>query len=400
MPTYSYKALDTQGKTRKGYLESDSRNSAFRRLMEQQLTPVSLSQVREEVLSGKWKLKTLNPFKNSIRLDEAFYYLSMMLLGGGSLAQSLDILGRMNKGSSGRIWLDIRDSVESGSSFSKALMRHPKTFPSIYIGMIQVAEQSGKLGEILEKMAFYEEKRHDMKSRLITALSYPMIVVLIGIGAVYFLLSAVLPGVAGIFSATEQELPLSTRLLLSTGHWLDTYGLPLFMTFICLFLIIRYCFRKYPALKFRRDSLIWKIPLARNSILADFSSLLSFQLKSGISLVQAMNSASKGAGSLFFQKQISEASSEVAAGNPLEQVLARQDIFPDMYLTALSAGQRAGKVPEFLDRVSRILEKEVDNTLRRFVGLLEPMVILALGIIVGLFVLAVMGPIFDLTSGL
>ncbi len=400
MPTYHYRALDKKGGKTKGYFESESQTMAFSQLCEQGLTPVMLTRVRDEVAQTRsWFKNLFNPGAR-IRIEESFYYLGLMLQGGGSLAQSLDILGRMGKGKTGRIWLDIRDSVESGTSFSISLAQHPGIFPREYIGMIQVAEKAGRLGQILERIAGYEERRSETRGKLLTALAYPLVVLLIGLGAVYFLLSRVLPRVAGIFSATEQELPLNTRILLSTGQWLESYSLFLLILAGLAGFISWKAYRKIPRVRYRVDSTLWKLPLVRNTILARFSGLLSFQLNAGISLVQAMHGAAGGIGSSFFRERMEKAALDVSAGRSLDRVLAAQEIFPQMYLTALRAGQQAGQLPNFLERLAGILEREVDNTMRRIVSLVEPILILVLGLVVGFFVLAVMGPIFDLTSGI
>jgi len=400
MPTYQYQALDQKGGKKRGYFESESQAMAFSQLREQGLTPVRLSRVSDEISQTRSRLKALFSPGTRVRIEEAFYYLGLMLQGGGSLAQSLDILGRMGKGRAGRVWLDIRDSVESGTSFSKSLEQHPRTFPREYIGMIQVAEQAGRLGQILERVAGYEERRRETQGKLLTALAYPLVVLLIGLGAVFFLLSRVLPRVAGIFSASEQELPLNTRMLLSTGQWLESYSLILFAVLGVVMLSAWNAYRKLPRIRYRVDSALWRVPLVRDTILARFSGLLSFQLGAGISLVQAMHGAVRGIGSSFFRERMEKAAGEVAAGQSLDRVLARQEIFPQMYLTALKAGQKAGQLPSFLERLGRILEREVDNTTRRIVSLVEPVLILVLGLVIGFFVLAVMGPIFDLTSGI
>jgi len=143
---------------------------------------------------------------------------------------------------------------------------------------------------------------------------------------------------------------------------------------------------------------VWKVPLFQKNTLARFSGMLGFQLEAGIPLVQALESSALVVGSAYFQNLIRTARAEVAAGQPLDKVLERQNAFPDIFLLTLSTGQRAGKLGPFLLRVARIYEKDVDNTLKRLVSLLEPLLILAIGMMVAFIVLAIMGPIFDLTT--
>jgi general secretion pathway protein F len=266
--------------------------------------------------------------------------------------------------------------------------------------MIQVAEKTGHLGQILERIASYEGQRKEMQSRLLTAMSYPLVVMLVGFGAIYFLLANILPRIAGIFNASNQELPGYTKLLLGLSQWLGAYGLILPFLLLMLAALFSAAYRKMPGLRLSIDARLWQIPLLRDIILARFSGLLAFQLSAGISLVQAMHGALQGVSSAFFRDKMHQAAQEVATGQSLDQVLAKLEFLPQMYLTALAAGQKAGQLPGFLERISILLEQRIDNTLRRIVGLLEPMLILILGLVVGFFVLAIMGPIFDLTSQL
>ncbi len=398
MPSYYYQALDEEGGKKKGYLDSDSQARAYSQLQEQGLTPVRLTRVRSDMHPGRsWFVFTL-PWGKRIRIEEAFYYLGLMLKSGGSLVQSLDFLGRMAKGKNSRVWMGIRDSVESGVSFSRSLENYPAIFPGVYIGMIQVAEKTGHLAEILERIAGYEDQRREVQGRLLTALAYPMVVLLIATGAVYFLLTRVLPRVAGIFEASGQDLPLHTRVLMGAGQWMESYGVLLVMLAVLVAAGGWSLYKKVHTIRYRVDAGLWRLPLFRDLILARFSGLLSFQLRAGISLVQAIQGSVRGIGSEFFRERMEMAAAQIATGRSLEQVLAGQRIFPEMYLTALGAGAKTGQLAGFLERLSNILEREVDNTLRRMVGLVEPALILLLGLVVGFFVLAVMGPIFDITA--
>ncbi|MFW6388278.1 MAG: type II secretion system F family protein [Desulfohalobiaceae bacterium] len=398
MPTYYYQARDQTGKLHKGSLEAESQTRAFSLLQAQGLLPLQLSRLSQSKPRARLNLSQLWLIR--IKVEEAFYYLGLMLQGGSSLTQGLDLLGRMGSGRHARLWLQIRDRVESGQSFSNTLQEHSRLIPQVYIGMIQVAEKTGHLGQILERIASYEGQRREMQSRLLTALAYPLVVMLVGFGAIYFLLASILPRIAGIFETSDQELPTYTKLLLSLSQGLGDYGLALPVLLLGLGLASFAAYRKLPGLRFGIDARLWKIPLLRDIILARFSGLLAFQLTAGISLVQAMHGALQGVSSTFFQDRMQKAAQEVATGQSLDHVLARLAFLPQMYLTAIATGQRAGQLPGFLERISFLLEQRVDNSLRRIIGLLEPMLVLILGLVVGVFVLAIMGPIFDLTSQL
>lgn len=404
MPTFQYVALDRQGAKRKGFCEAESQAMAYSKLQEQGLLPMQLKNAgqegpRRKACFGSWPRIWFSRVRfNRVRLDESFYSLGLMLQGGGSLAQSLDLLGRMSSGPNARIWLQIRDAVEGGRAFSQALAGHPSVVPPVYTAMVQVAEQAGRLGEVLERIARYEEGRREFRERLLTSLGYPLTVLVIGLGAVYFLLSRVLPRVANIVDSSAGTLSWDTRMLLGVGAWMETWGLPFAVALAGFVGVAAVLYRRKPGLRKRVDRLLWRIPVVQKGILARFSGLLAFQLQAGIPLVQALQGSAQGVESLFFREKIAEAAREVSTGQPLDGVLWKQGVFPDVFLTTISAGRAAGRLGSFLERLGRLLERETDATLKRFAALVEPALILALGLLVGFLVLAVMGPIFDLTS--
>ncbi|SMP50222.1 general secretion pathway protein F [Desulfonatronum zhilinae] len=398
MPTFQYVALDQQGEQRKGLCEAESRATAYARLQEQGLLPIRLGNAGHA--QGRTLRGLLSPgsWPRRIRLDEAFYSLGMMIQGGGSLAQSLDLLARMSSGASARFWVRIRDAVEGGQAFSQALQDHPGVVSPVYAAMVQVAEQVGRLGEVLERIARYEEGRRDFREKLLTSLGYPLTILIIGLGAVFFLLSRVLPRIADIVTASAGELSWDTRLLLNVGSWMESWGGLLLLGLAGMVFLGVTTYKRRPNWRIRLDRLLWRLPVVQKGVLARFSGLVSFQIQAGIPLVQALQSSAQGVGSLFFREKMLQAAREVSTGQPLDGVLWKQGVYPDVFLTAISAGRAAGKLGPFLERLGKLLERETDASLKRFAALIEPALILGLGLLVGFLVLAVMGPIFDLTS--
>jgi general secretion pathway protein F/type IV pilus assembly protein PilC len=400
MPTFHYQVLDGLGKKRKGYIEAESQTRAMALLQKDGFMPLKLESVRRKAGGPKrWSFSLSEILPSSkVKVSESFYYLGMLLQSGTSLAQSLDMLGRMSSGRGSRIWMDIRDSVESGETFSEVLKRHGKAFPNVYVGMIRVAESVGRLGPVLEQIARHEEARSEVTGRLYTAMIYPLVILLVGLGAAYFLLTGVLPKIATIFEQTQQELPLNTRVLMAVGEFFASLGPAGLVLPLLVLLAVIMAFRKVPRLRRRLDRALWSAPLVQRHILARFSGMLGFQLEAGIPMVQALESSADSVNSEYFKEHIRQAQAEVATGQPLHKVLADQGIYPDLYIMTLSTGQKAGKLGDFLQRIARVLEKEVDNIVKRLVALAEPLLILVVGLMIGFIVLAIMGPIFDLSK--
>jgi general secretion pathway protein F/type IV pilus assembly protein PilC len=394
MPTFKYKALDAEGGKKKGLIEADSKSAAVAALQERRLLPVSV-EASAPGASGRRRSPRL-PARR-VNLSESFYYLALMLRSGSSLAESLELMGRMAGGGPGRVWLEVRDKVESGQSFSDSLAEHPSSFPRIYIGMVKVAESVGRLAEVLEKISDYEEQRREFSGRILTALVYPAMILLVGAGAVYFLLARVLPNIASIFENARAELPASTEVLLAAGTWLRQAGPLLLLPPLAVVLLLVLAYRRRRPFRARVDGLLWRVPLLRKNILARFSGLLGFQLESGIPLVRAMENAREAVNSAYFRDIILNAAREVSGGRSLDKVLAETGAFPDVYILTLTTGQKAGSLGPFLSRMAGILERDVDNTLKRIMGLAEPALILVIGLVVGFIVISILTPIFDMS---
>jgi general secretion pathway protein F/type IV pilus assembly protein PilC len=399
MPSYQYVALDSRGKKKKGFVESESQAKAMAQLSATGLTPLSISPVRDkgQSLTQRFSLAQYLPAPK-VNISESFYYLGMLLQSGTPLSQSLDLLGRMSTGKSAKVWMDIRDSVESGQPFSQSMLRYNKIFPAVYAGMVKVAESVGRLGPVLEQIARYEENRAEVSGKLLNAMIYPAVICVVGFGAVYFLLSQVLPKITKIFTNMQRELPWNTKVLLGMGQFFSSLGLFGLLIPVVLVLIAIAVYRRSPVVRERVDKFLWRWPLNQRHLLARFSGLLGFQLEAGIPLVQALDASAGAIESHFFRKIILDARAEVATGQPLDRVLAKQNIFPDLYIMTLATGQKAGQLGEFLLRLGRILEREVDNSTKRLVALAEPLLILVVGIAIAFIVLAIMGPIFSLST--
>ena len=308
MPSYQYVALDSRGKKKKGFVESESQAKAMAQLSATGLTPLSISPVRDkgQSLTQRFSLSQFLPAPK-VNISESFYYLGMLLQSGTPLSQSLDLLGRMSTGKSAKIWMDIRDSVESGQPFSQSMLRYNKVFPAVYAGMVKVAESVGRLGPVLEQIARYEENRAEVSGKLLNAMIYPAVICVVGFGAVYFLLSQVLPKITKIFTNMQRELPWNTKILLGMGQFFSSLGWP-----GCSF---RWCWCSSPSrsIAVHRwfgsgvDKFLWRWPLNQRHLLARFSGLLGFQLEAGIPLVQALDASAGAIESHFFRKIILEA---------------------------------------------------------------------------------------------
>ncbi|NJB68661.1 general secretion pathway protein F/type IV pilus assembly protein PilC [Desulfobaculum xiamenense] len=398
MPTFHYVAFDADNRKTKGYVEADSPARAMTMLRDKGLTPLKFSPVAEGGSARPGAMLSRLIGKGGIRISESFYYLGILIQSGHSLAKGLDLIGRMTTGRGSRIWLDIRDKVEQGTPFSRALEDYPRQFPAVYVGMIRVAESTGRLGAVLEQVARNEERRSEVQGRLATAMAYPGVILCVGLGAVWFLLANVLPKIATIFQASGSELPATTSMLLAVSGVMESLGAGVLLVPLALALGAVAAVRRIPAAGLLLSRMTWRIPVVQKFLLARFSGLLGFQIEAGIPLVQAMESSARAVPSPFLRAKILEARQEVAAGRPLDKVLEAQGIFPEVYILTLASGQRTGQLGPFLTRVTGIMERDVDNVLKRIVALAEPLLILGVGLVIAFIVVAILEPIFNLTT--
>lgn len=397
MATFRYKALDAAGKARSGFLESDSQGKAFQQLRSQGLTPTKLESAHgpsRTLLRSLWD-RVSAP---GLRLSESLYYIATMLETGSALTEALEIVGRMAGKRASAVWMAVRDAVATGVSFSKALQTHAPQFPQEYIRMIRVSEGTGSLASVLGRIATFESRRAAMGNKLLTALIYPSVILLVGLAAVYFLLVYVMPDLTRVFAASGQDLPLKTEVLLAAGTFLQGLGPLAFVPPLLLVLLGVSLYSRHQTVKLGVDKALWRIGLVRKDALARFAHMLGFQLEAGIALVQAMDGAASTVRSAYLQALIREAQQDVMAGQPLDRVLTKQGAYPDMFLLSITAGQKSGKLGAFTLRLAGLMEQEVDNALKRALALVEPAMILLTGIMVGFIVLAIMEPIFDLSS--
>lgn len=185
---------------------------------------------------------------------------------------------------------------------------------------------------------------------------------------------------------------------MALGNTLENLGPLALIIPLCLIFAFISAYKSVPKFREKIDGLLWKLPLVQKSTLARFSGILGFQIDAGIPLVQGMESSANAVNSTFFKKKMAEAREEVATGRSLSAVLAEQKIYPDIYILTLTAGQKSGELGKFLQRMGTIFERDVDNFMKRVVALAEPMLLLFIGMLIAFIVVAIMGPIFDLTS--
>jgi general secretion pathway protein F len=404
MPAYSFTALDDQGQTRKGTLEADSAKSARTQLRAQSFIPLSV-----QVLAGRQRTPVgdaagsmLRHTFNSTSLAIWTRQLAELVSSGlpleqalGSLADEADTESQRNLNAS------LRASVNGGTSFAKALDQHPMEFADIYVAVVGAGEQSGHLALVLLRLADDLEERQVLRSKLIGAALYPAIVSLVAIVIVLFLVGYVVPQVAHVFAGSKHALPFLTVAMMAISDFVRGYG-----WLVALLLAggaaLLWQLLKTPALRERWDAAWLKLPvlgrLARSYNAARFAGTLSMLVAAGVPILQALQAAAQTLSNQALKRDALDALVLVREGAPLAAALAQKKRFPGLLSMFARLGEQTGQLPSMLDRAAKQLSTEVQRRSMHLATILEPLLIVAMGLVVMLIVLAVLMPIIQLNQ--
>ncbi|MDD4830916.1 MAG: type II secretion system F family protein [Candidatus Pacebacteria bacterium] len=331
--------------------------------------------------------------------------LSLMVKSGLPIREAVSVIREQTDSKYFRKVLDdIIKNVNNGQPLSYALSLYPNIFDSLYVNMIKVGEESGCLEENLNYLILQIEKSQSLQGKVKAAMVYPAFI----LGAVsilgFALIRFVLPEILPVFSSLKIELPLMTRILISFTNFLENYGLYLLIGIVFFVFIITFIVRLRP-IKFLIHKITLKVPIfgsiVRNVNLAYFSRTLGLLLKSGMPIVSALEIIQKTSGNLVFQSEIKKLSSETKKGKLLSDYLkSRQNIFPKMTSRIIGVGERTGRLEETLLYLGEFYDIEVDRTTKQLSSIIEPVLLIIIGLTVGVISLGIISPIYEITRGL
>jgi general secretion pathway protein F len=405
MPAYSFEALDAQGATQKGLIDADTAKAARSMLRGRGLVPLA---VDPAVASGTLRNEGLNITLFGGRTFGAngltvwTRQLAGLVSSGLPLERALSALAEeAEKDDQRRLVASLRAEVNAGASFAAALAQHPREFSPIYTGVIAAGEQSGQLGTVLERLADDLETREALKNKLIGASLYPAIVTLVAIVIVVFLVSYVVPQVAGVFAGSKRALPLLTVMMLAISGFVRSYGW-LMLGLLVLGGIALAMARKQPALRLRMDAAWLRLPLvgrlARGYNAARFAATLAMLSSAGVPILRALQTAAETLSNRAMREDALDALVLVREGAPLASALASKKRFPPLVAMFARLGEQTGQLPVMLQRAANQLGAEVQRRAMHMATILEPLLIVVMGAVVMLIVLAVLMPIIQLNQ--
>jgi general secretion pathway protein F len=407
MPAYTFEALDDQGNTRKGVIEGESARVVRGLLRAQSLVPLNVEPVVGESSNGSTSSglnKTLFASRifNATGLSIWTRQIAGLVTSGLPLERALTALTDEAEDERQRNLLaSLRAEVNAGSTFAKALAQHPREFSSIYTAVIGAGEQSGSLGQVLERLADDLEEQQALKSKLIGAALYPAIVTLVAIVIVLFLVGYVVPQVANVFAGTKRALPFLTVAMLAISDFVRSYGWLVLIAIILATIGSRIALRN-DDVRERFDAAWLNIPLigklARGYNAARFASTLAMLATAGVPILKSLQAAAMTLNNRAMRTDALDALVMVREGAPLASAIAQKKRFPGIVSMFARLGEQTGQLPLMLSRAAKQLSAEVQRRAMHLATLLEPMLIVTMGLVVMLIVLAVLLPIIQLNQ--
>jgi len=397
MPSFAYVARETgTGREIRSSLEAATEQAAIAALLNRNLLVVAI----QEKVSKKGRTAG-----GSVPLADLVMFtrqLATMVDAGLAMVQSLQGLAEQTQNKAMRdVLKDVCTRVEGGDSFSEALSKHPKVFNRLYVSMVGAGEKGGLLAEILARLAIYLENTARLRKKVKSAMMYPTVVTVVALGITVFLLVKVIPVFGEVYSGFGAKLPAPTQFLINLSDLVKKY-------FILMLLAgggSVYGWLYY--IKTKKGREFWdknriRLPIfgviAHKICLARFTRTLASLVRSGVPILEVLHIVSQTVGNVVMEKAVKVASSDIERGESISNALAKHPIFPNMIIRMITAGEQTGKIDNMLERISDFLDEEIETTLSGITSLIEPILIVFLGVVVGGMVICMFLPIFKLSE--
>jgi general secretion pathway protein F len=403
MAAYEYQALNAVGHAVKGVMEGDAERQVRAALRERGLTPLQVEVIdqRAESRRGGWHLTLRRGIPGS-ELALLTRQFATLIHAGLTIEECLNALIEQTETARSRAVLaGVRARLLEGQSLARSLAQFPESFPEIFRSMVDAGEQSGKLDEVLERLADYTESRQALQQKVILAFIYPALVTLVAAAVVIGLVVYVVPQVTRVFENTGQQLPVITQILIMISDSLRAGGWWWLVIAAGSILGFRLALRE-PHLRLQWHHLLLRMPLVgrllRGTNAARLSSTLGILTASGIPLLNAMQSSVQVVTNFPMRAAVEDALRQVREGGSLAQALGKTKLFPPMVIHLIASGEATGKLDRMLERAANAQTRELENWVRALTALLEPLLILVMGAIVLFIVLAILLPIFEMNQ--
>lgn len=404
MPRYRFEALSYSGKTERGSIEADSPRAVKKELIAKQLVPVTIDLESEWSNQPFWS-KWFSQSKPLTRSELALFtkQLAILVRSGVQIEEAIGVLAQeSSRPHIKSILQSIVAELRSGLPLSGAIALQSQSFDPLYLGIVAAAEQSGKMGQVLTQLADYLDKRQALKQKALAALAYPAMLTGVALMIILFLMTYVVPQIARVFVSTKQLLPLSTRFVLAFSNFLYDWGWLLFIGLVMGLLYLRRVLANQE-LRLKVDRLLLHLPVVGTLLLsfetARFANTMAMLIAANVPILKALQSARGTLGNLVLRAAIDSTEVRLREGTSLARALASQGVFSPILIHLIRSGEASGQLAEMLRYGAENAEFESEQKTKILTSLLEPLLILIMGLIVLGIVMAVMQPILEMNSG-
>jgi general secretion pathway protein F len=408
MPVYAYKGLNAQGRAIAGIVDADSPKGARIKLRRDGVFPTDLTEQQRQAktatttagtsVSLAWFTERISPQDLALVTRQ----LATLVGAGLPLVECLSaLIEQVENARIKRVLSQVREQVTEGLSLANALQAHPRVFTDLYVNMVRAGEASGGLDAVLLRLADYTESYAALRDKVRSALTYPVLMGMVGTAILMFLLSYVVPKVTKIFAENQAALPLMTTILLAVSGFLQEYWWAVVMLIGSVVLAVRVSIRT-PAGRMRYDRAVLGLPyvgkLLKKVALARFARTLSTLLESGIGLLQSLEIVKNVVSNTVLAKAIDDARSSIREGQSIAPPLKKSGLFPSMLLHMIAVGEKSGELEQMLAKAADAYDREVESSVSAVTSILEPVMIIMGGGVVLFIVMAILLPIFEMNQ--
>jgi type IV pilus assembly protein PilC len=401
MPVFRYRARTATGTTVTATLEAQDQRGVAEKLRSQKLILIDASVVTANPIVAF--IKKINPFQPSVSARELVLFsrqFSTLITAGVPIVQGLTIL--MDQAETPlfkKIIANLRADIEQGISITDAMKKHPAAFSELYVSMIRAGEVGGILDAIMERVSAYLESAEELKGKVKGAMVYPAVISCVAGMVTLFLLIFIIPTFAGIFASFGAQLPLPTRVMIGLSNFLRHYSLVLVAAVVGGVI----GFKKFRATdkgQLLTDTYILKLPvfgiLLKKVAVAKFSRTLGTLIKSGVPILQALDTVGKTSGNRVIEKAIESARKSIKEGERMAEPLRRTEVFPAMVIQMIAIGEETGTLDTMLNKIADFYDQQVDVAVKALTSMIEPLIMVVMGIVVGAIVMSMFLPMFEL----
>lgn len=395
MPTiFIWKGRTEEGALVTGETEAESEGELLLSLRKSGIIPRYVKEKQEKKFFNLGKVSQ----KDILFFTRQF---ATLFASGVPVVQAFDaLIGQIKNKNFKKILIQMRNDIEKGSSLADSMRRHPRVFSSLFVNMVRAGEEGGMLDKVLQRMADYFEKMIKLKRKIIGAMIYPSLVIAVAILVVAIIMIFVIPTFAKLFAEMGLDLPLPTRITIAMSNFMAKSGIFIFLGIIIFFVFVKF-FRRSENGRKITDSIFLRIPVLGTILLkaslSRFSRTLGTLLGSGVPILNSMEISARASGNKVIEDVVIDMKEDITAGKSLTEVLkSKPEIFPPIFVQMVNVGESTGATDEMLNKVADFYDEEVDNAVANLMSMLEPALIVFLGVTIGFIVVSLYLPIFKL----